>query len=379
MTLDSPAKNLSLTSSPNSKQPPFRALSRRKVSQKILFVVRLSIVSSNTDSRQDEVVHRPLRRLRQVSDPYPPLCLSPQTLIADLFSRLPEYPATCYTLHIQGFEGVYGHLIEDTINSMTWNDSWVVNHDELTVTLRGDTRESRQEGIDKTLLFERDKGTFKVLKKWTGERFPIYGPGRELIVDLERSGATLFGIVTYGVQLITYVEDSEGRISVWLARRAPTKTLYPDRLGVTVGGSLPARETPFECLIRESQEEASLPADLVRKHAKSAGTIAFVTATESKTTSGGESGLIRAETQFVYDMKVDESVIPTPFDMEASDISLYSVDEIKKALDDGEFTPGNACLILDFFIRHGLVTYENEENYTKIVSRLHRSLGQVTM
>lgn len=185
--------------------------------------------------------------------------------------------------------------------------------------------------------------------------------------------------MTYGVQLITYVQDSEGRISVWLARRAPTKTLYPNRLGVTVGGSLPARETPFECLIRESQEEASLPADLVSKHAKSTGTIAFVTASESKTTSGGESGLIRAETQFVYDMKVDESVIPRPFDMEASDISLYSIDETKKALDDGEFTPGNGCLILDFFIRHGLVTYDNEENYTQIVSRLHRSLGSVTM
>ncbi|OAQ97288.1 hypothetical protein LLEC1_00042 [Akanthomyces lecanii] len=262
--------------------------------------------------------------------------------LCDDCDRLPEYPATCYTLHIQGFEGVYGHLIEDTIKSMTWNDSWVVNHDELTVTLRGDTRESRQEGIDKTLLFERDKGTFKVLKKWTGERFPIYGPGRELIVDLERSGATLF--------------DSDGRVSIWLARRAPTKTLYPNRLGVTVGGSLPARETPLECLIRESQEEASLPADLISKHAKSTGITAFVTASESETTSGGESGLIRAETQFVYDMKVDENVIPTPFDMEASDISLYSIDEIKKALDDREFTPGNGCLILDFFIRHGFVT-----------------------
>lgn len=229
------------------------------------------------------------------------------------------------------------------------------------------------------MLFEREKGTFKVLKKWRGERFPIYGPNRELIIDLERSGATLFGIVTYGVQLITYVEDAAGNISVWLARRAPAKTLYPNRLGVTVGGSLPAGETPFQCLIRESQEEASLSADIVSKHARSAGTIAYVTASETKTTSGGESGLIRAETQFIYDMKVDASVIPTPFDMEASDISLYSIDEIKKALVDGDFTPGNACILLDFFIRHGFVTYENERNYTQIVTRLHRSLGVVTM
>lgn len=300
--------------------------------------------------------------------------------LCDDCDRLPQYPAESYTLHIEGYEGTYGHLIEATIKSFTWNDEhWAVDHEKKTVTLRGATREARQEAIDKTLLFERDKATFKVLKKWTGERFPIYGAGRELIVDLERAGATLFGIVTYGVQLITYVEDDQGSIKIWLARRAPTKTLFPNRLGVTVGGSLPSSETPFQCMIRESQEEASLSADLVSKHAKPAGTIAFVTASETKTTSGGEAGLIRAETQFVYDMKVDASVVPTPFDMEASDISLYTIEETKKALDDGEFTPGNACLILDFFIRHGFVTFENEQNYTQIVSRLHRSLGTVTM
>lgn len=67
--------------------------------------------------------------------------------------------------------------------------------------------------------------------------------------------------------------------------------------------------------------------------------------------------------------------IPAPHDMEASNISLYTVEDIKKALANGEFTPANACFFLDFFIRHGVITFENEENYTKIVSRLHRPLG----
>jgi hypothetical protein len=122
-----------------------------------------------------------------------------------------------------------------------------------------------------------------------------------------------------------------------------------------------------------------LPANLVSKHSKAVGTIAFVTASETKTASGGEAGLIRAETQSVYDMKVDSSVVPKPFDNEASDISLFSIEEIKKALDDGENTPGNGWLILDFFIRHDLVTFEDEENYTQTVTRLHRSSGAVIM
>ena len=238
----------------------------------------------------------------------------------------------------------------------------------------GNSYEARRDALEETLLFERDKGTFKVLKRWTKERFPVYGPNRELIVDLERAAAGLFGIVTYGVQLIVYCQDEDG-ISIWAARRSPKKVLYPNKLGVTVGGSLPAGESPFECLVRESQEEAGLDADIVKAHAKSVGTISYVTASDSKSTSGGEPGLIRAEVQYIYDMKVGKDIVPKPYDMEASDISLYSIKQIKDALDNGEFTPANACLMLDFFIRHGLTTFDNEVNYTQIITRLHRSLG----
>ncbi|KAH8748642.1 thiamine pyrophosphokinase-related protein [Diaporthe sp. PMI_573] len=260
--------------------------------------------------------------------------------------RLQSYPQTCYDLLMEGYDGVFGHLIEPTVKRFSWNDDWEVNHEHKTVKLLKTTLEARRDAIDRLLTHR----------------------------NLERSASGLFGIVTYGVQLITYREDEDG-LFIWAARRSPTKTLYPNRLGVTVGGSLPAGETPYECLIREAHEEAGLESQLVKSHAKSAGTISYVTSSETKTTSGGEPGLIRAEIQYIYDMKVGKDVIPTPHDMEASSINLYSVNEIKKALDDGDFTPANACLILDFFIRHGLVTFENEPRYNEIISRLHRPLG----
>jgi 8-oxo-dGTP pyrophosphatase MutT (NUDIX family) len=287
---------------------------------------------------------------------------------------LQQYPDTCYEFLIEGFAGVYGHLVEATVQGFTWDEHWELNHDDRTVRLLGGSFDARRDALEKTLQAERAKGTFRVLKKWTGERFPIYGPGRELILDFERSAASLLGVVTYGAQLIVY-REGPGGLSLWLARRAAIKVLYHNRLGVTVGGSLPAGGTPFECVVRESYEEAGLDADLIKQHAKAAGTISYVTASETKTTSGGEAGLIRAEIQYIYHLKVGPDVVPKPYDMEASDISLYSIDETKKALDDGEFTPANACLILDFFIRHGLTTYENEENYNQIITRLHRPLG----
>ncbi len=106
------------------------------------------------------------------------------------------------------------------------------------------------------------------------------------------------------------------------------------------------------------------------------GTIDDMTASETKAASGGEAGLIRAEIQYIDHLKADPDVMPRPHDMEASEISLSSVAETKRALDDGESTPANARLILDFFIiNHDLITYENEENYNRIITWLHRPLG----
>lgn len=128
-------------------------------------------------------------------------------------------------------------------------------------------------------------------------------------------------------------------------------------------------------MIRESHEEAGLAADLIKQHAKLVGTISYVAVSDSKSNKGSEAGIVRAEIQYIYHLKVGPEVVPKPYDGEASDISLYSVAETKRALDNGDFTPANACFILDFFIKHGLITYENEENYNQIITRLHRPLG----
>lgn len=164
----------------------------------------------------------------------------------------------------------------------------------------GDSLDIRSAQVYHTLSSERDKGTFNVLKRWTNELVPIYGPGHNLILKLERAAAGLFGIATYCVELIFYREEPDG-LKLWVARRSANKMLYPNALGVTVGGGLPFGESPFECMVREAYEEAGLPETLVRKHTISVGSINDVTCFETQTTSGGESGLIRAGTVPVRD------------------------------------------------------------------------------
>lgn len=113
--------------------------------------------------------------------------------------RLPQYPNTSYKFLIEGSLGVYGHLLQATVQRFTWNEHWEVDHHEQTVRLLGSSFDERRDRFEKTLQAKREKGTFRTLKNWRGERFPIYGPGRELIVDFERAAATLFGVATYGV------------------------------------------------------------------------------------------------------------------------------------------------------------------------------------
>lgn len=88
---------------------------------------------------------------------------------------------------------------------------------------------------------------------------------------------------------------------------------------------------------------------------------------------GGELGLLAHEVQFTYEMKVGTEFVPKPGDdNEVESITLLHVEEVKKALGNGDFTPANGCVVLDFFVRHGIVTFKNEENYVEIAWRLHR-------
>jgi hypothetical protein len=47
---------------------------------------------------------------------------------------------------------------------------------------------------------------------------------------------------------------------------------------------------------------------------------------------------------------------------------------VREALAEGQFKPNCAMVMIDFLIRHGILTVENEGNYLEILSRLHRRL-----
>lgn len=282
--------------------------------------------------------------------------------------------AGLYHLRVVNISTTIGYILPPVLNMLRSLPNWEVNDADCIVVLTGGSNaEERSALVEQTLLIMRETERFEVLKKWRNEPFPVFGPNKEVLFNIERCASSLFGVVTYGVHALAYVLPRvEGAgIKVWVPRRARAKQTYGGMLDTTAAGGISSGEMPLETLIKECREEASLPPDLVRKNARAVG---IVTNFFVNGKSAGEIKLLQPECHYVYDLLVPPNVVCKPNDDEVEVFHLWTVDEIKHALANREFKPNCALVMLDFFIRHGILTYENEKDYIEIVSRLHRRL-----
>ncbi|KAF7193882.1 hypothetical protein HII31_04772 [Pseudocercospora fuligena] len=283
---------------------------------------------------------------------------------------------TYYALYVKDYPEVeLGYLLPSVTEVFRGLPDWKINDEERSLTLMtGSTEQERSKVVEATIRAMHATDHFKVLSKWRDELYPVYGPKGELLFSMERSASALFGIVTYGCHMTAYIKGNEAKeqqMRIWVPKRAASKSTYPGMLDNTVAGGIATGESPFESLVRESAEEASLPEDVVRKGAKAAGTVTYFHIRDER--AGGETRLLQPECQYVYDLELTADVTPKPSDDEVESFELMTVEEVKAAMRNGEFKPNCALVLLDFFIRHGYVTHE-DENYIEIVARLHRKL-----
>jgi hypothetical protein len=137
----------------------------------------------------------------------------------------------------------------------------------------------------------------------------------------------------------------------------------PNKLDNLVAGGQPAGLTLAQNLLKESAEEASIPAELASQ-ARSVGAITY-----------GMEGTfgVKRDTLFLYDLEVPADFVPRNADGEIAEFSLRSVDAVAELVRNGlDFKYNVALVIIDFLIRHGRLTPENEPDYLDLVSGLHR-------
>ncbi|EEH22625.1 hypothetical protein PABG_04836 [Paracoccidioides brasiliensis Pb03] len=287
-----------------------------------------------------------------------------------------DYMSHFYAFKINGCVEVLGYMKTDVVKKWDWSqESWEVDHDARTLTLLSDEDASVQERTDliqATLHAARAASAFEVLKGWRDELYPIYVPGTtDLLASMERSAACLFGILTFGIHMTAYTVK-DGQIMIWVPVRSETKSTFPGMMDNSVAGGITTGETPFECMLREAMEEASLEREVAEK-AIACGCLTYIYIRDKN--AGGETGVVQPECEYIYDLKLEPDIILQPKDGEVGEFFLMSIPEVIEALEAGKLKPNCAVVMIDFLMRHGKITPEEEKDYIEISARIHRRLG----
>ncbi|KAH7031138.1 NUDIX hydrolase domain-like protein [Microdochium trichocladiopsis] len=226
----------------------------------------------------------------------------------------------------------------------------------------------------KLVLAARERNVFQALaSKRIDEHFRVMGVAYPAMVHLPRSATALFGIANRGAHMTAYTRDpATGDIRMWVPRRSAHLRTWPGKLDNSVAGGVRADESPLECIVHEADEEASLDPALVRDKVLPCGAVSYVSL--SGAGSGGEHGLISPDVLYVYDLQLPSTVVLSPQDDEVEAFYLWDMAQVKAALFAGEFKTNCNLVLIDFFVRHGIITEDNEPDYLEILSRLHRKL-----
>lgn len=265
---------------------------------------------------------------------------------------------------------------------LEWPPGFTVSHVDRTVTLDvaatpALANAALQEAVDAALACRR----FPSLSGLHSEPFLI--PGRPQL-RVERFAATLFGINTRGAHLTAYVRDptTAAIAGVWVARRSRALHTYPGLLDSAVAGGVKADDTPLECMLAEAHEEARLTRAVVAPRLRAAGVVTLLN-------RNPRNALLHGEILYVYDLDLSPTpgggraaaagLVPLPGDDgEVEEFMLMDWQEVVRRMKAGEFKPNVCAIMIDFFIRHGLITPETEEQYVEICSRLRRKLPMPT-
>ncbi|KAJ1827180.1 hypothetical protein LPJ56_001801, partial [Coemansia sp. RSA 2599] len=223
-------------------------------------------------------------------------------------------------------------------------------------------KESRSQAVARLLDSMRAKQSWASLSKWRGELYPIYGDDFEVVAMVERAASYNFGIRTFGVHVNGIVRDGAGGWPrMWVAKRAATKQTWPGYLDQIVAGGIGNGMGAAESVVKECSEEGGIPEHLALG-ARAAGTIQYFTRSELG---------LQPETQYVYDLELPQGFVPQPTDGEVQEFYLWTLDQVVDAVRQGLFKPNCAVCIVDFLIRHGHLTPENEPDYLAIVDNIH--------
>jgi len=200
--------------------------------------------------------------------------------------------------------------------------------------------------------------------KWRNETFDVAARwGAPPVFRLDRGAVSFLGTRAYGVHLNGYLRRGDA-LCLWVGRRSPDKQVAPNKLDNLVAGGIGNGYGVEETLLKEGEEEASIPTGLL-KHAIPAGAVSY----RMETRLG-----IRDDVLFVYDLEMPPDFVPENRDGEIVHFELMPAPEVLELIGaTSDFKFNVNLVILDFAVRHGLLRPGDPE-YLEVATGLHRPL-----
>jgi hypothetical protein len=239
-------------------------------------------------------------------------------------------------------------------------DVFAVADDRVSLLARGDvaTVSSAVDAVVDALVAEKRipksrSETFDVAPRW----------GAPVVFRLDRGAVPFFGTRAYGVHINGYRRNGS-MLDLWVGRRSPDKSVAPDKLDNLVAGGIGNGHGLQDTLLKEGEEEASLPPSLTSR-AVPAGAVSY--------RMENELG-IRDDVLFVFDLEMPSDLVPKNQDGEIVHFELIPASAVLdrvRASDDFKFNVN--LVILDFALRHGVLRPDDPE-YLDVATGLHRPL-----
>lgn len=171
------------------------------------------------------------------------------------------------------------------------------------------------------------------IKSWRNELLDVIAEGQHL-AKLERGAFRPLGLLTQAVHLNAWTPD--GRI--WVARRSLNKTTDPGLWDTLSGGLVGADEDIHTALLRETYEEAGLPAIDLADHSP----LRTVLRMHRRLPDG-----YQVENILVSDCIMAKGTVPSNIDGEVIEFRCIDINELWSMITNGAFTIEAELSILD--------------------------------
>lgn len=197
-----------------------------------------------------------------------------------------------------------------------------------------------------------------------GESYPVTPAGREAAMCvIDRAIGAYFGIRAFGQHLNAYVRRN-GKLYMWIGRRARDRLVFPGHLDNMVAGGLPHGISLMDNLLKECEEEAGLQPELARN------SVPVGAVTYNRVAKRG----YRPDVLYCYDLELPVDFVPHNMDGEVESFSLLEIQEVAHLVrETGEFKLNCNLVVIDFLLRHGFISPE-EEDYLALVTGLRQPL-----